>query len=157
MSQSVLASETNRSQLQQIISGLTEGVILTEVDRTILWANEAALSMHGLTRLSELGANAQEYEERFALRYRNNHPLSSEQYPLNRVAAGEEFNDVLVEVRPVGEPDFLWVHRLRSLTITDAKGQPELLVLILSDATEWASAEERFEKTFNANPAPAVI
>jgi PAS domain S-box-containing protein len=157
MSQSVLASETNRSQLQQIISGLTEGVILTEVDRTILWANEAALSMHGLTRLSELGANAQEYEERFALRYRNNHPLTAEQYPLNRVAAGEEFSDVLVEVRPAGEPDFLWVHRLRSLMITDAKGQPELLVLILSDATEWASAEDRFEKTFNANPAPAVI
>lgn len=157
MSQSVLASETNRSQLQQIISGLTEGVILTEVDQTILWANEAALSMHGLTKLSELGANAQEYAERFALRYRNNHPLTEEQYPINRVAKGEEFSEVLVEVKPVSEPEFLWVHRLRSLTITDAKGQPELLVLILSDATDWASAEDRFEKTFNANPAPAVI
>ncbi|CAI0890282.1 Nitrate/nitrite response regulator protein narL [Serratia proteamaculans] len=157
MSQSVLASETNRSQLQQIISGLTEGVILTEVDQTILWANEAALSMHGLTKLSELGANAQEYAERFALRYRNNHPLTAEQYPMNRVAKGEEFSEVLVEVKPVSEPEFLWVHRLRSLTITDAKGQPELLVLILSDATDWASAEDRFEKTFNANPAPAVI
>ena len=30
-------------------------------------------------------------------------------------------------------------------------------MLILSDATDWASAEQRFEKTFNANPAPAVI
>ncbi|SMB35660.1 Transcriptional regulator, LuxR family [Serratia proteamaculans] len=157
MSQSVLASETNRSQLQQIISGLTEGVILTEVDQTILWANEAALSMHGLTKLSELGANAQEYAERFALRYRNNHPLTTEQYPINRVAKGEEFSEVLVEVKPVSEPEFIWVHRLRSLIITDAKGQPELLVLILSDATDWASAEDRFEKTFNANPAPAVI
>ena len=157
MSQSVLASETNRSQLQQIISGLTEGVILTEIDQTILWANEAALSMHGLTKLRELGANAQEYAERFALRYRNNHPLTAEQYPINRVAKGEEFSDVLVEVKPITEPEFIWVHRLRSLIITDAKGQPELLVLILSDATEWASAEDRFEKTFNANPAPAVI
>ena len=157
MSQSVLASETNRSQLQQIISGLTEGVILTEIDQTILWANEAALSMHGLTKLSELGANAQEYAERFALRYRNNHPLTAEQFPINRVAKGEEFSDVLVEVKPISEPEFIWVHRLRSLIITDAKGQPELLVLILSDATEWASAEDRFEKTFNANPAPAVI
>ncbi|CAI0802018.1 helix-turn-helix transcriptional regulator [Serratia proteamaculans] len=157
MSQSVLASETNRSQLQKIISGLTEGVILTEIDQTILWANEAVLSMHGLTKLSELGANAQEYAERFALRYRNNHPLTAEQFPINRVAKGEEFSDVLVEVKPISEPEFIWVHRLRSLIITDAKGQPELLVLILSDATEWASAEDRFEKTFNANPAPAVI
>ncbi|MGO3399236.1 MAG: PAS domain S-box protein, partial [Serratia proteamaculans] len=157
MSQSILANETNRSQLQQIISGLSEGVILAEVDQTILWANEAALSMHGLSKLSELGANGGEYAERFALRYRNNHPLTPEQYPIIRAANGETFSDVLVEVRPASESEYLWVHRLRSLVITDSKGQAELLVLILSDATEWASAEQRFEKTFNANPAPAVI
>lgn len=151
MSQSILANETNRSQLQQIISGLSEGVILAEVDQTILWANEAALSMHGLSKLSELGANGGEYAERFALRYRNNHPLTPEQYPINRAANGETFSDVLVEVRPASESEYLWVHRLRSLVITDSKGQAELLVLILSDATEWASAEQRFEKTFNAN------
>ena len=33
----------------------------------------------------------------------------------------------------------------------------DCLALVLHDATEWASAEERFERTFNANPAPAVI
>jgi PAS domain S-box-containing protein len=27
----------------------------------------------------------------------------------------------------------------------------------MNDVTDWASAEQRFEKTFNANPAPAVI
>ncbi|MCX3880737.1 PAS domain-containing protein, partial [Stenotrophomonas maltophilia] len=47
MSQSVLASETHRGHLQQIISGLSDGVILTDTDRTLLWANEAALAMHG--------------------------------------------------------------------------------------------------------------
>lgn len=93
-----------------------------------------------------LGANAAEYAARFALRYRNNHPLALEQYPLNRVADGETFTDVVVEVRQVDDPDSFWVHRLRSLIITDAQGQPELLALILSDATEWASAEQRFEK-----------
>ncbi|CAI0698977.1 helix-turn-helix transcriptional regulator [Serratia ficaria] len=157
MSQSVLASETNRSHLQQIISGLSDGVILTDTDRTILWANEAALSMHGLSHQAELGANAGEYAARFALRYRNNHSLEREQYPLNRLAGGEAFDDLVVEVRPVAGSDTLWVHRLRSLIIADQQGQPELLALILSDATEWASAEQRFEKTFNANPAPAVI
>jgi PAS domain-containing protein len=46
MSQDVLAKETNRRQLQQIISGLSDGIILAEVDQTILWANDAALTMH---------------------------------------------------------------------------------------------------------------
>jgi PAS domain S-box-containing protein len=43
------------------------------------------------------------------------------------------------------------------MVLTDPKGEPDCLVLIIADATDWASAEQRFEKTFNANPAPAVI
>jgi PAS domain S-box-containing protein len=157
MSQDVLAKETNRRQLQQIISGLSDGIILAEVDQTILWANDAALTMHGVDDVAALGANTQAYAERFALRYRNNHPLPPENYPLARAAAGEEFSDVVVDVTPTADPEKTWVHRLRSLVISDARGAPELLVLILANATEWASAEQRFEKTFSANPAPAVI
>ncbi|MFO2462834.1 helix-turn-helix transcriptional regulator [Pseudomonas sp. 15FMM2] len=157
MSQAVLAQETNRRQLQQIISGLSEGVILAEIDQTILWANDAALTMHGLEDIAGLGTNTGEYAERFTLRYRNNHPLTLESYPLSRVANGEEFSDVVVDVTPTNDIDRTWVHRARSLILTNSAGKPELLVLILSDATEWASAEQRFEKTFNANPAPAVI
>ncbi|OOV94767.1 helix-turn-helix transcriptional regulator [Pseudomonas sp. MF4836] len=158
MSQAVLATETNRRQLQQIISGLSDGVILIEVDQTILWANQAALAMHGVSDVSQLGANAAEYAERYALRYRNNHPVAADSYPINRVAAGETFSDVVVEVRTeIDGEERHWVHRIRSMILTDRAGAPESLVLILSDATDWASAEQRFEKTFNANPAPAVI
>ena len=41
--------------------------------------------------------------------------------------------------------------------LTNAAGEPNCLALVVHDATEWASAEERFERIFNANPAPAVI
>lgn len=157
MSQAVLAKETNRRQLQQIISGVSDGVILAEVDQTILWANDAALAMHGVGKVEELGINTKAYAERFTLRYRNNHPLELDSYPLSRIADGEVLSDVVVEVIPTDAVDKTWVHRLRSLILNDAAGEPELLVLILSDASEWASAEQRFEKTFNANPAPAVI
>ncbi|CAI8795605.1 hypothetical protein EMIT0P201_11839 [Pseudomonas chlororaphis] len=142
MSQDLLATETNRRQLQQIISGLSDGVILLEADRRIVWANEAALAMHGVEDISELGADDRQYAERFALRYRNNHPLALESYPINRVAAGETFSDVVVEVRSgEGEEARTWVHRVRSMILTDRAGEVESLVLILSDATEWASAE----------------
>ncbi|MFL1516104.1 PAS domain S-box protein [Pseudomonas prosekii] len=157
MSQDVLTTETNRRQLQQIIAGLSDGVILLELDQTILWANDAALAMHGVSRVNQLGANAEEYAKRFNLRYRNNHPVPTESYPINRIAGGEVFSDVLVEVTPSDDEESLWVHNVRSLQLTDSAGQVESLVLIMSDVTEWASAEQRFEKTFNANPAPAVI
>ncbi|NWD74872.1 helix-turn-helix transcriptional regulator [Pseudomonas gingeri] len=158
MSQDVLATETNRRQLQQIIAGLSEGVILIEVDQSILWANEAVLAMHGVSQLSELGANAEQYRERFNLRYRNNHPLSADQYPIARVANGETFDDVVVEMTVQAEEEQrLCVLRIRSMILTNRAGEPESLVLIISDASDWASAEQRFEKAFGANPAPAVI
>jgi len=157
MSQEVLTTETNRRQLQQIIAGLSDGVILLELDQSILWANEAALAMHGVSRIGELGTNAEEYAKRFSLRYRNNHTLPPENYPISRVARCEMFSDVLIEVSPADDPERIWVHSVRSMVLTDRLGQPESLVLIMSDVTDWANAEQRFEKTFNANPAPAVI
>jgi PAS domain S-box-containing protein len=157
MSQGVLTTDTNRRQLQQIIAGLSDGVILLDPDQSILWANEAALAMHGVEQVSDLGANAKAYTKRFALRYRNNHGVPAEGYPINRVARGETFSDVLVELTPATDPERSWVHRVRSLVLADSRGEPESLVLIMDDVTEWASAEQRFEKTFAANPAPAVI
>ncbi|WP_019579378.1 helix-turn-helix transcriptional regulator [Pseudomonas mandelii] len=157
MSQDVLSTETNRRQLQQIIAGLSDGVILLELDQTILWANDAALAMHGVSEIGELGANAGEYAKRFALRYRNNHPVAIENYPISRVARGETFSDVMVEVTQLENEERTWVHSVRSMVLADRAGEPESLVLIMNDVTDWASAEQRFEKTFNANPAPAVI
>ena len=157
MSQDVLSTETNRRQLQQIIAGLSDGVILLELDQTILWANDAALAMHGVSEIGELGANAGEYAKRFALRYRNNHPVAIENYPISRVARGETFSDVMVEVTQLENEERTWVHSVRSMVLADRAGEPESLVLIMNDVTDWASAEQRFERTFNANPAPAVI
>lgn len=157
MSQDVLTTETSRRQLQQIITGLSDGVILLELDQTIVWANNAALAMHGVERIGDLGSNAKEYAKRFALRYRNNHPVPVANYPISRVARGETFSDVLVELTAVSDEERTWVHRVRSLVVTDSRDEPQALVLIMDDVTDWANAEQRFEKTFAANPAPAVI
>lgn len=147
----------DRSQLQLIIAGLTDGVILVEADQSLTWANEAALAMHGVDRLEALGADVEQYRKNFQLTYRNNHPLENGRYPIERVVAGEAFDDVIVEVTPAGGNKPQWVHRIRSLVINDANGVPDCLVLILKDATDRFQAEERFQRAFNANPAPAVI
>ena len=158
MTQAALQAQTDRRQLQQIVAGLTEGVILVEPDdQKIVWANEAALQMHGVKALKDLGHDVTQYRERFQLRYRNNHALADGQYPIERVISGESFTDVVVEVFLATDHSISWVHRVRSLVLTDSDGEPGLLVLILHDASEWAGAELRFERTFNANPAPAII
>ncbi|MCJ2081790.1 helix-turn-helix transcriptional regulator [Methylobacterium sp. J-090] len=145
----------DRHELRQIIAGLTEGVILIEPDQTIAYANTAALAMHGAESLDELGGTVDAYRERYALRYRNNQ--APNRYPMERVVSGEKFHDVIVEVRRSDKPEVDFVHSLRSLVATDRDGNPSCLALILKDVSGQFEAEERFEATFNANPAPAVI
>jgi PAS domain S-box-containing protein len=149
--------QADRRQLQQIIAGLSDGVILIEPDRTIAWANEAALAMHGVGGVEELGADVADYRRRFELRYLNQHRVGRDDHPMERVLAGETFRDVVVEVAPTGEAEPRWTHAVRSLVLTDAAGEPDCLVLVIDDATERFEAEERFERAFAANPAPAVI
>jgi PAS domain S-box-containing protein len=146
----------DRTQLQQIIVGLSEGIIIIDPDQTIAWANDAALAMHGVTSIKDLGSTISDYRARFQLQYRNNHKLPPGDYPMDRVVAGEAFTEVVVEV--AGADDGRqWVHRIRSLVLTDPEGQPDCLVLVLEDETELRNAENRFERAFNANPAPALI
>jgi PAS domain S-box-containing protein len=147
----------DRSQLQQIIAGVTEGVILVEPDRRIVWANEAALQMHGATSVGELGATVEDYAQLFALRYRNGQALEPEEHHLARLCQGESFDGLILEVRRTDDPEADWVHRARGFVLNDAHGEPDVLVLVLNDATDAFEAEERFERMFNANPAPALI
>ncbi|HXS03033.1 MAG TPA: helix-turn-helix transcriptional regulator [Rhodanobacter sp.] len=147
----------DRRQLQQIIAGLAEGIVLVDPDRSIVWANETALAIHGVEQLADLGADATQYRKKFVLKYRNNHGLKAKQYPIERVLAGQLFRDVIVEVTRPDDDEFCRVHQIRSLILTNPAGVGESLVLVIQDVTDRFNAEDRFEKAFNANPAPALI
>ncbi|MES3151100.1 PAS domain S-box protein [Sphingomonas faeni] len=152
-----LRDSADLRHLRQIITGLDEGVILVDPDQSILWANDAALGMHGVESVGALGATVDEYRQRFQLRYRNNHRLEDNDYPIERVVSGERFSQVVVEVAVAGEDAPRWVHQVRSLVLTDDQDEPECLVMIIQDVSAQFEAEDRFEQSFNANPAPAVI
>jgi PAS domain S-box-containing protein len=158
MSSSPTRPQADRRQLQQIIAGLSEGVLLLDPDGNIVWANAAALAAYGVAALEELGGTEAAFFRLFDLHYRNKHEVTADKFPMARLLAGEAFSDVIVEVtRPGDEETRRRVHRMRGLVLTDAAGAPESLVLVVNDETERFSAEDRFERTFNANPAPAVI
>ncbi len=156
MADNIPTQRADRTQLQQIIAELTEGVIMINPDQTIGWANETALALHGIKSKKDLGVDVSDYRSRFELHYQNGQQLPAGEYPMERLLAGESFREVIVRVRRPGENRH-WVHQNRTLVITDPEGLPDCLVLILNDETERFDAEERFERTFGANPAPAII
>lgn len=152
-----MGNRVQQSQLQQIVSGLSEGVILIAPDQRITWANDAALAMHGVTAIADLGADVDAYRRNYALAYRNSHGLENGNAPIERVVAGEAVHDVVVEVTRTGRDRADWVHSIRSLVLTDDDEKPECLVLTITDVTEQYEAEQRFQSSFHANPAPAAI
>lgn len=151
------SDQPDRKQLREIIADLTDGVILIEPDRRIVWANKAALDMHGCASLDELGTTTSAYRDRFALSYRDGRAIADDVYPMERLCAGETFDNVIINVCRRGKPEPDWVHRERGIILDDAEGKPDCLVLVIGDWTEAYEAEQRFESMFNANPAPALI
>jgi PAS domain S-box-containing protein len=143
--------------LRQIIAGLPEGIIIVTPEGTISWANEAALALHGVKSLKELGITVTDYCARFELRYRDQQPLPRDEYPLRRLVAGDSFTDLVVEVIPSGRSEKRGVQRLRGLNLADPEGGRTCLALIIDNETEQFDAEDRFERAFGANPAPAII
>lgn len=146
-----------QAHLQQIIAGLTEGVVIVHPDERIAWANDTALALHGVHRQSELGRTVAEYRKRFPLYSVTGEKLQPAEYPISRLLEGESVSEMVVEARGRGNGK-PFVHRVRTLVLTDRdSNQPDWLVLIIEDQTEQFSAERRFERAFNANPAPAAI
>lgn len=150
-------SDTTLGHLRQLVDGLSAGVILVHPSGTILWANPAALAMHGVAAQEEIGATADEYCQRFCLRYRNRHRLPRREYPIMRLLAGESFPDLVVEVAPLGSNEPRWVHHVRDVQMDDDGGEPDCLALVIQDVSDRYEAEDRFDAMFGANPAPALI
>lgn len=147
----------DRRQLQQIISGLAEGIVLIDPAGAVVWANETALASHGVETLAQFGESAAAHARVFRLRYRNHHEVPPAQHPIRRALRGETFADLIVEVTRRDDLEFRRIHQVRSLALTNAADEVESLVLAIHDVTERYEAEQRFEKTFAANPAPALI
>jgi PAS domain-containing protein len=97
MKENSVQTKKDYCQLQQLISGPVEGIILIDSEQTILWAKDAARAMHGVPHCSDLGADIDACRRRFGLTYRDKHPFT-EGDPIERVIAGEAVRDVTIEV-----------------------------------------------------------
>ncbi|MCC2978009.1 PAS domain S-box protein [Sphingomonas sp. PL-96] len=143
--------------LEQLIDGLTAGVILIDLSGTIVWCNDAALAMHGVDEAGDLGSTADEYATRFALTLPNGHRLNTREYPVMRALAGENIPDLTVRVSASGTDEPRWTHHVRDVVMTGDDEEPDCIALVLQDLSEQTEAEARFEAMFQANPAPALI
>ncbi|WP_397475426.1 PAS domain S-box protein [Pusillimonas sp.] len=150
------ASHDFSALFHEIFTRSSEGILLIDKRGRITWANEAALRMHDADGPADLGGTAAGYRKRHSLRFRNLRPLSPEQYPIDRLKRNGSFNEICLEVRRKNDDGFRRILEFRGLALEN-DGNTFSRALVMLDATEKHEAQERFEKTFNVNPAPAII
>ena len=84
-------------------------MILIEPDQAITSVNEAALAMHSVETLDDLGRTVEASRRNFVVRSRTKQPIADGQSPIERVVAGEMFEDVVVEVAHHASPTLDWI------------------------------------------------
>ncbi len=150
-------TEADEADWEAMVADLSEGVILIRPDGRITYANNAALAMHGARRPEDLGGSIEGFRSRYVVRDSHRHPLDPAEDPMARAARGESFADMVVRVAKVGHPQPEWIFRVRSLIDRNGEQGRSHSGLLIRNDTELVEAEQRFERMFRANPAPAAI
>ena len=146
-----------RRQLQQVMANLSEGVVLLDTEGNILWANRAALDMHGCDTTEDMGRTAKGYADYFELRESGRRALKASQSPPARLAAGKPFDGLVLELTRHGQAGLTRTLVFRGLVLSDDAGTPEMGVLFVEDTTEKVGSDELFDRFFSSKPTPAVI
>jgi PAS domain S-box-containing protein len=122
-----------RSKL--MLAGMSEGLILAGPDGVILDMNQAALRLLGFRLAGEARGDLLE------LHGPDGRRLEHHERPLVRLARGEEFANLIAEVRRVdgGAP---WIASYNGAVVRDAGGAVALAVLTFRDITALRGAEE---------------
>jgi PAS domain S-box-containing protein len=150
---SITSWGATKSQLEAIIEGMAEGLIVLDIaEARVLYLNKAARRMLGLR-----GREGQQpvawYAERFPLNYLDGRAVEGDERPLARALKGETFGGLELQVMRRGEVES-WSGRFSGTVVKDAI---LMGVVTLEDITREAEAEARFQIAFRLSPVATAI
>ena len=156
-------AERNLAQLQAVVTSLTDGVVIADMQGNLIDWNPAAMRMHGIHSLKDVLQNVSALTNRFVLSIPGGPPLPLTDWPISRLTRGERVENCELSVRMTDSG----LERLVSYSGTSVNGpdgKPELIVLTLHDVTDQSRVEEalraserRFREFADAIPQIAWV
>jgi PAS domain S-box-containing protein len=132
----------SRDQLEAILDGIADGVIVQEADGHFVYANDAAAQLAGFSSAAEyLNATSADISDSLEVVDADGQPFDYAQLPSRRALQGEPAPDMVVQFRRRGSRERRWSFT-RSRAIRGADGQP-LAISIFHDLTARIEAEQR--------------
>jgi response regulator RpfG family c-di-GMP phosphodiesterase/PAS domain-containing protein len=149
--------ELSQAQLQAVLHGVADAVVVTDPQGRVRSMNAAAGAFYGYEHLLPHVCDArglrQRMRETFVLTREDGEPLEDDAWPWDRAFAGEAFDDVILRVRRRDEAG----SRVFAFRCAKVDGEPPLTVLTLRDVTERHRLGLRYRASFESNPTPVFI
>ena len=138
------AVQQSRDQLDIILQGVADGIIVYDKDSHIIYANEAAARMTGSPSFQAmLETPPIDIAERYELIDEQRQPFSHSRLTHTRVLAGEQDAQAIIGYKntATGQPE-RW-SLVKSSPVFDEPGEVTMVVTIVHDITERILAEQR--------------
>jgi len=128
------ALQESRAQLESIINGLEEGLIVMGPDGGILRMNPAARQINGMDESDPAGDSREAALQRFSFETLDGVPLDYESWPTARLMRGEPVRDLELVLRRK-DRELVRVLSCNGSTVRAADGSLRLLVVTFTDIT----------------------
>jgi PAS domain S-box-containing protein len=131
-----------REQLEAILGGIADGVIVQREDGKVIYANDAAARIAGFTTAEEyLRATTFEISRRLTALDADGQPFPYEQLPAHRAFRGEDATEMVVQFRRADSGEPRW-SRTQARLVHGGDGRP-LAISIFHDITEEMRSRDR--------------
>ena len=133
-----------RDQLEIILQGVADGIVVYDQASRVIYANEAAASMNGFASVQEmLGTSSQDVVALYEVMDEHGQPINSSQLTHKRVFAGEKEAQAIIGSRDKARKRPEHWSLLKSRPVFDDQGHVIFAITIIHDITESVLTERR--------------
>ena len=134
------ALRQSEERLQRVTEGMTEGLVISEMQGELVHWNPAAIEMHGFTTDEVWRRQLPEFKQIFELSTVDGTVVPFEQWPLPRILRGERLREYELRVRRI-DGDWERVFSYGGTLVQDSQGK-QIAFCTIADITERKRAEE---------------
>ena len=138
------AAQQSRNQLDIILQGVADGIVVYDSHSRIIYANDAAARMTGFATIQALiETPAPATAARYEIIDEQRQPFPSSQFTHLRVLAGEQEAEAVMGYRLKAEDQPERWSLVKSRPLYNERGEVSMVVTIIHDITERVAAEQR--------------